>query len=205
MCISKTQADNYFYLAETKPTADEEKPAADSDVEMKDATDAEAKAPQAADKSEEPQTESQAEADKPAEKEKSPLDTVMAEDKPAAEDKSAEAVDDSTPAPATTPANKNRRKSAVASTGKKLNKKQSKAKIQHLDAQPGDHFFARLKGFPPWPVIVCDEEMLPQNMLTSRPVTAARPDGTYRDDYADGGKKVGDRTYPVMYLQTNEL
>lgn len=173
---------------------------------MKDATDAEAKAPQAAaDKSEEPQTESQAEADKPAEKEKSPLDTVMAEDKPAAEDKSAEAVDDSTPAPATTPANKNRRKSAVASTGKKLNKKQSKAKIQHLDAQPGDHFFARLKGFPPWPVIVCDEEMLPQNMLTSRPVTAARPDGTYRDDYADGGKKVGDRTYPVMYLQTNEL
>ena len=39
----------------------------------------------------------------------------------------------------------------------------------------------------------------------TRPVTAARPDGTYREDFADGGKRAGDRTYPVMYLYTNEL
>ncbi|KAI1488165.1 hypothetical protein F5X96DRAFT_105181 [Biscogniauxia mediterranea] len=103
---------------------------------------------------------------------------------------------------------KARRKSSGApdhAKGKKLNKKASKAKILHLDAKPGDHYFAKLKGFPPWPVIVCEEDMLPQNMLNSRPVTAARPDGTYREDFADGGKRAADRTYPVMYLYTNEF
>jgi hypothetical protein len=30
-------------------------------------------------------------------------------------------------------------------------------------------------------------------------------DGTYRDGYEDGGSKVKDRTFPVMYLHTNEF
>lgn len=98
-----------------------------------------------------------------------------------------------------------RRKSTGTPAAKKLNKKASKARILHLDCTPGDHFFARLKGFPPWPVIIADESMLPQTMLSTRPVTAARPDGSYREDFADGGKRAGDRTYPVMYLHTNEL
>lgn len=88
---------------------------------------------------------------------------------------------------------------------KKLNKKASKARILHLDAQPGDHYFVKLKGFPQWPVIICDDDMLPQSLIKSRPVTAKRADGTYRDDYADGAKKAADRTFPVMYLHTNEL
>jgi hypothetical protein len=103
---------------------------------------------------------------------------------------------------------KARRKSGVpdhVKGGKKLNKKGSKAKILHIDAKPGDHFFAKLKGFPPWPVVVSEEDMLPQTMISSRPVTAARPDGTYREDFADGGKRIADRTFPVMYLYTNEL
>ena len=88
---------------------------------------------------------------------------------------------------------------------KKLNRKGSKAKMTHTDAKPGDYFMIRLKGYPLWPGIVCDETMLPNTLLKSRPVTAARPDGTYREDYADGGAKVNDRTFPVMYLHTNEL
>lgn len=102
---------------------------------------------------------------------------------------------------------KARRKSAAAAEpkGKKLNKKQSKARILHLDAKPGDHYFVKLKGYPPWPAVICDEEMLPGKLVNSRPVTAARPDGTYRDDYAEGGKRMADRTFPVMYLHTNEL
>ncbi|KAI1143409.1 hypothetical protein F5Y05DRAFT_151993 [Hypoxylon sp. FL0543] len=100
---------------------------------------------------------------------------------------------------------KARRKSAGTAQGKKLNKKQSKAKILHTDAKPGEHYFAKLKGFPPWPVIIAEEDMLPASMLNSRPVTAARPDGTYREDFADGGKRVADRTFPVMYLHTNEF
>lgn len=89
--------------------------------------------------------------------------------------------------------------------GKKLNKKASTAKMTHTDAKPGDYFFIRLKGFPLWPGIICDESMLPQTLLKSRPVTAARPDGTYREDYRDEGAKVKDRTFPVMYMHTNEL
>jgi hypothetical protein len=119
-----------------------------------------------------------------------------------------DAADDATTDPVTPAASKSqsRRKSTgVTDKGKKLNRKASKAKILHLDAKPGDHFFAKLKGFPPWPVVICEEDMLPQNMLNSRPVTAARPDGTYRDDFADGGKRAADRTFPVMYLHTNEL
>ena len=88
---------------------------------------------------------------------------------------------------------------------KKLNKKASRARMTHTDAKPGDYFMIRLKGYPLWPGIVCDESMLPNTLLKSRPVTAARPDGSYREDYADGGPKINDRTFPVMYLHTNEL
>ncbi|KAI0176260.1 hypothetical protein GGR52DRAFT_571226 [Hypoxylon sp. FL1284] len=98
-----------------------------------------------------------------------------------------------------------RRKSAGDAKTKKLNKKASKAKVLHVDAKPGEHYFAKLKGFPLWPVIIAEEDMLPHSMLTSRPVTAARPDGTYREDFADGGKRIQDRTFPVMYLHTNEF
>lgn len=89
--------------------------------------------------------------------------------------------------------------------GKKLNKKASVAKMTHIDAQPGDYFYVRLKGYPLWPAIVCDENMLPSTLTKTRPVTAARSDGTYREDYEDGGPKAKDRTFPVMYLHTNEL
>ncbi len=89
--------------------------------------------------------------------------------------------------------------------GKKLNKKASTAKMTHTDAKPGDYFYVRLKGYPLWPAIVCDESMLPNTLIKTRPVTAAKPDGSYREDFADGGPKVKDRSFPVMYLHTNEL
>jgi len=88
---------------------------------------------------------------------------------------------------------------------KKLNKKKSQQKITHLDAQPGEFYFARLKSYPPWPSIICDEEMLPHSLLSTRPVTTKQKDGTYKDAYADGGKNVTQRTFPVMFLHTNEL
>lgn len=113
------------------------------------------------------------------------------------------------PAPAdTTPStsnNNNRRKSGAGESKGKLNRKGSKAKLTHTDAKPGDHFLIKLRGFPPWPAVICDEDMLPPPLLSSRPVSAARADGTYAEAYADGGKRVHDRTFPVMYLFTNEL
>jgi hypothetical protein len=100
-----------------------------------------------------------------------------------------------------------RRKSSAVPEhkGKKLNKKKSMPKITHLDAQPGDYYLARLKGYPPWPSIIADEDMLPEIMLNTRPVTTKKPDGTYNDAYADGGKKMHERTFPIMFLYTNEF
>lgn len=88
---------------------------------------------------------------------------------------------------------------------KTLKKKQSKTKMTNLDAKPGEYYLARLKSYPPWPSVICDEEMLPEVLLKSRPRAAKKDDGTYYEDYADGGKNVTQRSFPVMFLHTNEL
>ncbi|QDS72921.1 hypothetical protein FKW77_007990 [Venturia effusa] len=75
----------------------------------------------------------------------------------------------------------------------------------HLDVQPGQYWYSMMKGFKPWPSVICDEEMLPESLLMKRPVSAMRPDGTYREDFMEGGKQVRDRRYPVMFLYTNEF
>lgn len=118
---------------------------------------------------------------------------------------------DATEAPATeapaaeTPSKTPNRRKSTAGGGKGLSRKASKAKLTHTDAKPGDHFLIKLKGFPPWPAVICSEDMLPPALLNNRPVSAARPDGTYAEAYADDGKRPHDRTFPVMYLFTNEL
>ncbi|EXJ90254.1 hypothetical protein A1O1_03353 [Capronia coronata CBS 617.96] len=111
-------------------------------------------------------------------------------------------------APADKKGSSSRRKSSAGvpeHKGKKLNKKKSMPKMTNLDAKPGEYYFARLKSYPPWPAIICDEEMLPDILLNTRPVTTKKADGTYNEPYADGGKKVTDRTFPVMFLYTNEF
>lgn len=174
--------------SETAPaSAPADEKSADTDVEMPD---------KPADKTEQPTADAKVDSDKAAE------DSSHVEQDVAAGTAEGAAVDtESTPGDKS----KARRKSAGDAKGKKLNKKASRAKILHVDAKPGEQYFAKLKGFPPWPVIIAEEDMLPQSMLSTRPVTAARPDGTYREDFADGGKRVADRTFPVMYLHTNEL
>ena len=83
---------------------------------------------------------------------------------------------------------------------KKLNRKKSKMDL-HLECQPGELYLARMKGHPAWPSVVCDEAMLPAQLLNSRPVTTALPDGTFKKpEYADGGKRAHERTFPIMFL-----
>lgn len=83
---------------------------------------------------------------------------------------------------------------------KKLNKKKSRP-MTNLSAQPGEYYIARMKGHPPWPSVICDEDMLPPSLLTSRPVTARLADGSFKKpEYADGGKRAYERTYPIMFL-----
>ncbi|KAL6704723.1 hypothetical protein ACN47E_007644 [Coniothyrium glycines] len=84
-------------------------------------------------------------------------------------------------------------------------KKKSTAKKLVLDATPGAMYMVAMRGYQPWPVIICDEEMLPESLLSKRPVSAKRIDGTYREDFEEGGKNAKDRRYPVMFLSTNEF
>ncbi|KAF1812449.1 hypothetical protein P152DRAFT_338937 [Eremomyces bilateralis CBS 781.70] len=87
---------------------------------------------------------------------------------------------------------------------KKLNRKKSMPQLQ-LDVEPGQFWFARMRGHQPWPSVICDEQMLPISLLSKRPVSAKRVDGTWRADFEVGGKNVRDRRYPVMFLATNEF
>ncbi|KAL2134752.1 hypothetical protein VTI74DRAFT_10908 [Chaetomium olivicolor] len=193
------------------PAAVETKAAAAAESEAESAP---APAPAAAETKEESDKATEAPAEKPAEQAEGKPDVEMADAAPPEpETQPSETADTAEPeqteqaAAADTDNSKGRRKSIGGGTtkGKKLNKKASKARVLHLNAKPGDHYFVKLKGFPAWPVIICDEDMLPASLLKSRPVTAKRADGTYREDFADGGKNVAERTFPVMYLHTNEF
>ncbi|KAG9188260.1 hypothetical protein G6011_02183 [Alternaria panax] len=88
---------------------------------------------------------------------------------------------------------------------KTLAKKGKKELKLRLNVLPGDMFMVAMRGYQPWPVIVCDEEMLPESLLSKRPVSARRIDGTYRADFMDDGKNAKDRRYPIMFLGTNEF
>lgn len=112
--------------------------------------------------------------------------------------------DDATTTPASAKGKRKSTSGVPEHKGKKLNKKKSTVNL-NLEIQEGDYYWARLKGYPPWPSVVCDEEMLPEALLATRPVSAKRPDGSYREDFLEGGKNARDRTYAVMFLSTNEL
>lgn len=127
---------------------------------------------------------------------------VEMKDSPDAEEATANPGTTQTPASTKKASNGSSKKKAAVPEHKtkKLNKKQSK-RLTNLDAEPGQYYLARMKGHPPWPSVICDEEMLPMSLLDTRPVTTKLPDGTYKKpEYADGGKRVHDRTFPIMFL-----
>ncbi|KAF2204201.1 hypothetical protein GQ43DRAFT_197906 [Delitschia confertaspora ATCC 74209] len=101
--------------------------------------------------------------------------------------------------------NKRKSISGIPEHKKKTPSKKKAAPELHLNVQPGEYWFVAMRGFPPWPVVVCDEEMLPETLLSKRPVSAKRIDGTYREDFREGGKNAKDRRYPIMFLGTNEF
>ncbi|KAI5294307.1 hypothetical protein KEM55_006670, partial [Ascosphaera atra] len=112
------------------------------------------------------------------------------------------AEEPATPAPQSAKkASSSKRKSSGGGGGKR----KSMNRTLHLDAKPGDYYIARLKSWPPWPAIICDEEMLPPALTAKRPVTTKQEDGSYHEAYADGGKRVYERTYPMMFLGSNEF
>ncbi|MCJ1478485.1 hypothetical protein MMC13_007165 [Lambiella insularis] len=135
-------------------------------------------------------------------------DTVDSGESSAHRSSSAAAVANDTPISTKKASNGSSKKKSSAipeHKTKKLNKKKSKPQLR-LDARPGQMYLARLKGHQPWPSIICDEEMLPDVLLSSRPITTAQSDGTFKKaEYADGGKRENERTFPIMFLETNEF
>lgn len=192
--------------ATKKDTADTEMKEAPATAEAKAAAESGAE-PAAAESTKESDKPAEASAEKPSEQTEDNKSDVEMADAAAPAEPAPQAADVDDAVGGDADKSKSRRKSigGGAAKGKKLNKKASKPRMMNLDAEPGDHYFVKLKGFPQWPVIICDEDMLPASLLKSRPVTAKRADGTYREDYADGGKNIADRTFPVMYLHTNEF
>ncbi|OQE20873.1 hypothetical protein PENFLA_c015G00831 [Penicillium flavigenum] len=179
----------------TEPTVSEKK---SEDVTMSEDKPAETEA--ATDK----KMDAEAEADKPASSDEVPepkADGEATEAAPADAEAAAPAEANGTPASAKK-SSKNRR----TSTGtQKLSRKKSQSRITHLDAKPGQTYLARLRSYAPWPAIICDEDILPPSLLETRPVTAMQQDGSYKGDYADGGRRAHERTFPVMFFDTNEF
>lgn len=71
-----------------------------------------------------------------------------------------------------------------------------------LNVEPGQYWLCKMSGYPDWPCIICDESILSKEMRNQRPVTARQPDGEFKPDYADGGRKERERTYPVLFLDS---
>lgn len=135
------------------------------------------------------------------------LEEAAASDEKAQQSESASAEPSSAATPASGSKDKKRKSTGGVPEHKKnkgLNKKKSMPTLR-LECKAGEFYWARLKGFPPWPSIICDEEMLPESLLATRPVSTARPDGSLRDDFKEGGKNAKERTFPIMFLHTNEL
>ncbi|CAK4032726.1 Hypothetical predicted protein [Lecanosticta acicola] len=133
------------------------------------------------------------------------LDDTTVVDTDAREAGSAPAEPASEDAPASGSKDKKRKSTGgVPEHKNKKNKKKNQLEL-HLDCKPGEYYWARLKGYPPWPSIICAEDMLPETLLATRPVSTARPDGSIRDDFKEGGKNAKERTFPIMFLSTNEF
>jgi predicted nucleic acid-binding Zn-ribbon protein len=148
--------------------------------------------------------DAEAEADKPAAAEESSESKADGNDAaPADAEAAAPAEANGTPASAKK-SSKSRRVSGGANQSK-LSRKKSVTRITHLDAKPGQYYLARLRSYAPWPSIICDDEILPESLLENRPVTAMQKDGSYKGEYADGGRRTHERTFPVMFFETNEL
>jgi hypothetical protein len=95
--------------------------------------------------------------------------------------------------------------SAVIKHKNTSNQGTSKAYELRLDASPGEMYMATWPRNKLWPVIICDEEMLPELLLSKRPVSAKCTGDKHHEDVLEGGKYAKNLWYPILFLGTNEL
>ena len=79
-------------------------------------------------------------------------------------------------------------------------------KHAQVDAEAGEYWLAIKDGREPWPVVICDEEMIEKFFADNpRPKNARRADGTWRKGFRPRGDLTGQKCFPAMYLGTMKL
>ncbi|KAF2809665.1 uncharacterized protein BDZ99DRAFT_388586, partial [Mytilinidion resinicola] len=93
----------------------------------------------------------------------------------------------------------------ATASGRPAGRSRKSVPVLQLDMVPGQCWIVKYRGHSPWPAIICDEEMLTKDLITTRPVSAKPIDGTYREEFQNGGRSTKGRRYPIMFLGTNEF
>lgn len=75
-----------------------------------------------------------------------------------------------------------------------------------IDAKAGELWLSAKENEDPWPVVICDEELL-QTLLDGkfRPVNARQADGNWYRGYRPGGGLAEQRCFATMRLGTAKL
>lgn len=74
------------------------------------------------------------------------------------------------------------------------------------NAEPGELWLSDKENEDPWPVVICDEEML-RTLLAGkfRPVNARQEDGSWYRGYGPGGGLAEQRCFPTLRMGTAKL
>ena len=69
------------------------------------------------------------------------------------------------------------------------------------DAHPGELWLSLRKDEEPWPVVICDEEILETlSQDQRRPANARQKDGSWRTEYGPDGRFRDQRCFPTLRL-----
>lgn len=79
-------------------------------------------------------------------------------------------------------------------------------KIAQVDAEPGEYWLVTKDGEDPWPVVICDEDIVRSYFKEKkRPEGARRRDGTWGEEFRIRGKRFGKRYFPALKLGIMKL
>lgn len=69
-----------------------------------------------------------------------------------------------------------------------------------LHAEAGELWLSAKKDQDPWPVVICDEEMLQALAKGKRPTNARQNNGNWSKEFCISGDLVWQRCFPTMRL-----
>ncbi|KAL8827764.1 MAG: hypothetical protein Q9191_002992 [Dirinaria sp. TL-2023a] len=74
-----------------------------------------------------------------------------------------------------------------------------------IDVEAGELWLSAKKDQDPWPVVICDEDMLQILARGKRPANARQKNGDWRNEFCPGGDLADQRCFPTMRLGTMQL